>query len=81
MVSSDAKRASEIGPCQCKSAYQDAVYGLGNRVHNRRHAAGSPGNIVGYGCTVCGRGSRRPGNRGTHRDFEQMARSMGVYFR
>ena len=42
-----------IVDCQCKNAYQDALYGQGKRVANyaRKGYSSNPG----YRCTVCGR--------------------------
>lgn len=81
MVNDLSGRTTEIGPCQCKSEFQDVRYGKGNRVHNRRHAAGSPTKITGYGCSVCGRGVRRPpGSRCDSPDYEAIALKMGVYY-
>lgn len=36
-----------IRKCVCKSAFQDRLYGKGNRVHNNTND--------GVRCTVCGR--------------------------
>ena len=74
-------RKTEIAPCQCHSPFQDACYGRGNRVHNRRHAAGNPAKFAGYGCTVCARGARRPpSSRCDSPDFEVIAQRLGVYY-
>ena len=38
--------ATVILPCNCRSPYQDKVYGVGNRVHNECEKKAK--------CTVCG---------------------------
>jgi hypothetical protein len=40
----------EVRPCPCQSAYQDRVYGKGNRLHNLSQG-GKKRNVK---CTVCG---------------------------
>jgi hypothetical protein len=42
--------------CTCTHAYQDAVYGRGNRVHNAKR--GNGGNTGGWRCTVCAKESQ-----------------------
>lgn len=39
----------KIAPCKCQSAFQDEVYGKGNRVWNPTGK-----DATGYRCTVCG---------------------------
>lgn len=54
MAAGDEKGAVTTGPrvkimgCTCAHAFQDAMYGRGQRVHNRT--------AKGYRCTVCGKG-------------------------
>lgn len=43
--------ATKIIPCSCTHKDQDAMYGKGNRVHNR--AGGKGGESRKYTCTVC----------------------------
>jgi hypothetical protein len=75
------EKPSEIRPCQCHSPFQDALYGKGNRVFNRRHAAGKPSQIIGYGCSVCQRGGRKPSiSRCGKPDYEKIAMYLGVYY-
>lgn len=38
--------------CNCQHAYQDAQYGINNRVANFAPKQSSP-NVGGYRCTVC----------------------------
>ena len=43
---------TKILRCNCNHAYQDNLYGVGNRVHN--FAPKGFGNSPGWRCTVCG---------------------------
>lgn len=44
---------TKIAPCECKHAFQDKEYGVGNRVHN--HAPKKDTEKTRYRCTVCGK--------------------------
>lgn len=69
---------TEVRKCECKSAFQDTRYGKRMRVFNSRAKEPS-------GCSVCGRGVRRPRmgvvccGKGSI-DFEALAKRMGVYY-
>lgn len=41
---------TKITKCNCAHAYQDSVYGTGNRVRN---ATMVKGKIAGWRCTIC----------------------------
>lgn len=41
-----------IEKCDCKSQYQDGLYGAGNRVHNEMFKDRAH---IGWRCTVCGK--------------------------
>lgn len=43
---------AKILKCKCASAYQDSVYGNGNRLFNPTGKGSGQGD--GYRCTVCG---------------------------
>ncbi len=47
-ATSSTKNGAVIRSCSCQSAFQDAKYGNGQRVHNI-------GPKSGYNCTVCGK--------------------------
>ena len=67
-----------IRKCRCISAYQDAHYGVGNRVHTIGVVKGKPNGIET--CSVCGRGQRHVASRcgASSRDLTAIARKMGV---
>lgn len=44
---------TKVLACSCPSAYQDAQYGKGSRVHNWGPKAYA-GKTEGWRCTVCG---------------------------
>lgn len=39
-----------VKTCTCKHSYQDQIYGIGKRVHNKCGINGK----VAFRCTVCG---------------------------
>ena len=43
---------AKVFKCNCKSEFQDEIYGKGNRLFNPR---GKGEKLDGYRCTVCGR--------------------------
>ena len=45
---------TKILPCSCSSPGQDAIYGVGERVHNYATGKSAKGGINVYRCTVCG---------------------------
>lgn len=43
---------TKVLKCRCEYKQQDALYGEGNRLHNRMPSTDRP--VQGWRCTVCG---------------------------
>jgi hypothetical protein len=46
-------QGTEVKPCNCKSEFQDGLYGKGNRLHNKGEGK-SKDSKPPLKCTICG---------------------------